>query len=79
MYSLSWVYSGNLLLFPKLLNASLSIFAYRNYTGNIHAGLFENGGYILLSHLKRRETRGQTSHRYIIAVRTSIKNNSVVL
>ena len=74
-----WACSGNLLLFPELFNVSLLIFAYRNYTSNINASLFENGGYILLSHLKRRDTFGQTSHSYYLPyVRTSIRKNSVV-
>ena len=43
-----WACRGSLLLFPELFNVSLSIFAYRKYTGNINASLFENGGYILI-------------------------------
>ena len=74
-----WACRGNLLLFPELFNVSLSIFALRNYTSNINAGLFENDGYILLSHLKLRDTRGQIFHSYYLPyVRTSIRKNSVV-
>ena len=70
----SWARCSNLLLFPELLNVSLSIFAYRNYTGNINAVLFSNGGYILLSHLKRKDTCGRTYHSYYLPyLRTSIR------
>ena len=49
------------------------------YTGNINAGLFENGSFVLLSYLKRRDTRGKTSHSYYLPyVRTSIRKNYVV-
>ena len=37
-----WACGGNLLLFSELFKVSLSIFANRNYTGNINAGPFEN-------------------------------------
>ena len=55
------------------------LFAYRNYTCNVNATLFENGGHILLSQLTHKGTRGQLSPNYYLPhVRTSTRKNSVV-